>query len=307
LDNGKTFTKHIGFPSDWQIRVQTQYLIDGQHVLQIKSVTKSGLESLRYFRVAINRKAPEVIIDSPVDSDRINDKIMVRGSANDDGEVDEVKIMLRRFDKNLGKVPQFVQGIYLWAQIFGGPYVSGGFGLSFFDDVVRVEGMFSWIPTKENMEDMGVSQYDASRFNPNTGWPNYRYEPRFYGFCTGGKLLAKIIDIPFEFFFGEDAKNFSISVEIGCGFYWFSGYGGGTGESYNLETDKTKIEYKDSAYKKGKVIAGFMYQIDLFKVERWSFLRKFAIYFENIFYFIASEVEGGLTPQIGFGIRNAFF
>jgi hypothetical protein len=307
LDNGKTFTKHIGFPSDWQIRVQTQYLIDGQHVLQIKSVTKSGLESLRYFRVAINRKAPEVIIDSPVDSDRINDKIMVRGSANDDGEVDEVKIMLRRFDKNLGKVPQFVQGIYLWAQIFGGPYVSGGFGLSFFDDVVRVEGMFSWIPTKENMEDMGISQYDQSRFNPQTGWPNYRYEPRFYGFCTGGKLLAKIIDIPFEFFFGEDAKNFSISVEIGCGFYWFSGYGGGSTEKYNLVTDKNSIEYKDSAYKKGKVIAGFMYQIDLFKVERWSFLRKFAIYFENIFYFIASEVEGGLTPQIGFGIRNAFF
>lgn len=307
LDNGKTFTKHIGFPSDWRIRVQTQYLIDGQHVLQIKSVTKSGLESLRYFRVAINREAPEVIIDSPVDSDRINDKIMVRGSANDDGEVDEVKIMLRRFDKNLGKVPQFVQGIYLWAQIFGGPYVSGGFGLSFFDDVVRVEGMFSWIPTKENMEDMGISQYDQSRFNPQTGWPNYRYEPRFYGFCTGGKLLAKIIDIPFEFFFGEDAKNFSISVEIGCGFYWFSGYGGGSTEKYNLVTDKNSIEYKDSAYKKGKVIAGFMYQIDLFKVERWSFLRKFAIYFENIFYFIASEVEGGLTPQIGFGIRNAFF
>ncbi|MBQ3923173.1 MAG: hypothetical protein II707_07740, partial [Spirochaetales bacterium] len=309
LDNGNTYTKAIGTPENWKIRVQTQYLQDGDHVLQIKAVTKNGKESLRYFRVWINRNIPDVIIDTPMDSAHINDRLNVRGSADDDGTVESVKILFRRHDKNLGKVPQFVQGLYLWLQVFGGPYVSGGIGLSFFDDIVRVEAMFGWVPTKENMNDiLGENGIEDQRFfNPDFGWKNSRYEPRFYGFVTGGKLLARIIDIPYEFFFGEDAKNFSFSVELGCAFYWFSGYGAGTGEKYNFIQTKSDPEYQDSAYNKSKVLAGFMVQADLFKVERWSIFRKFAFYFEAAFFFVASEQEGGLFPQFGFGIRNALF
>ncbi|MBR6200098.1 MAG: hypothetical protein IKQ61_07555 [Spirochaetales bacterium] len=312
LDNGNTYTKAIGTPENWKIRVQTQYLQDGDHVLQIKAVTKNGKESLRYFRVWINRNIPDVIIDTPMDSAHINDRLSVRGSADDDGSIESVKILFRRHDKNLGKVPQFVQGLYLWLQVFGGPYVSGGIGLSFFDDIVRVEAMFGWVPTVENMDDIlsasGGSQ-DQRFFTPEWGWKNYRYEPRFSGFIAGGKLLARIIDIPYEFFFGEDAKNFSFSVELGCAFYWFSGYGAGTGEKYNLVTDKSDPDWAYSAYnsKKSKVLAGFMVQADLFKIERWAIFRKFAFYFEAAFFFNTSEQEGGLFPQFGFGIRNALF
>ena len=89
----------------------------------------------------------------------------------------------------------------------------------------------------------------------------------------------------------------------------FSGYGAGTGETYNLITDKSDPEYANSAYnsKKSKVLAGFMVQADLFKVERWAIFRKFAFYFEAAFFFNTSEQEGGLFPQFGFGIRNALF
>ncbi|HOV13456.1 MAG TPA: Ig-like domain-containing protein, partial [Spirochaetota bacterium] len=296
LDNGNTYEQNLGFTSDWMVRVQTQYLTDGEHTLQLKAQTLNGKESISYFKILIDRNLPKVIIDKPFENSRHNDKLLVMGSADDNSKVTEVKVLLKQFDKNVGKVPKFIQGLYLWAQGLGGPTVSGGFGLSFFDDVVRLEGLFGWVPTISNMRDMGVDIYDKNLFGPQWGWKFEKYEPRFYGFVTGGKLLAKVIDIPFEFFWGEDARNFSWSLAIGAGFYWFSGFGGGTGEAANYDP-----------LKKGKVLAGFMYQFDLFKVERFGPLRKFAIYFENAFYFIASEVQSDLTPQFGFGIRNSFF
>lgn len=296
LDNGNTYSQNVGLVSDWMVRVQTQYLTDGEHTLQLKAQTLNGKESISYFKVVVDRNLPKVIIDKPFENSRHNDKLVVMGSADDNGKVTEVKILLKQFDKDLGKVPKFIEGLYLWAQGLGGPTVSGGFGLSFFDDVVRLEGLFGWTPTIANMRDTGVDIYDQNLFGPQWGWKFEKYEPRFYGFVTGGKLLAKVIDIPFEFFWGEDARNFSISMAIGAGFYWFSGFGGGTGELESYDV-----------VKKSKVLAGFMYQVDLFKVERYGPLRKFAIYFENAFYFIASEIQSELTPQIGFGIRNSFF
>ncbi len=305
IDNGKTYEKNIGVTANWQTRVQTQFLRDGYHMLQIKATTYSGKESIRYFRTLIDRNIPEVIIDHPVENQALNEKIYVRGSANDKGKIEQVKIVLRPHDKDLGKIPKFIQGIYLWTQMFSGPWISAGFGLSFFDDIVRLEGLYGWTPTRSNIEQMGFNKDDIPEiFRQNYGMK--RYQPRFSGFTAGGKLLARVIDIPFEFFFGEDAKNFSWSVEIGCGFYWFSGYGGVEAETnnsyYQLEKGRDYDPLKD-----GKLLAGFMYQFDFFKVERWGIFRKFAIYFENSFYFITSEIEGGLYPQVGFGIRNAFF
>ncbi|HPO50131.1 MAG TPA: hypothetical protein PLO89_07400, partial [Spirochaetota bacterium] len=296
LDNGNTYEHNLGFTNDWTVRVQTQYLTDGEHTLQVKASTISGKESISYFKILIDRNLPKVIIDKPFENSKHNDKLVVMGSADDNGKITEVKVNLKRFDKNVGKVPKFIQGLYLWAQGLGGATVSGGFGLSFFDDVVRLEGLFAWTPTKQNMSDMGVDIFNKELFGLQWGWKYEKYEPRFSGFSAGGKLLAKVVDIPFEFFWGEDAKNFSWSLAIGAGFYWFSGFGGGTGESLSYDVTKN-----------GKIIAGFMYQFDMFKVERFGILRKFAIYFENSFYFVASEVQSELTPQFGFGIRNSFF
>ena len=305
IDNGKTYQKYIGTTANWQTRVQTQYLRDGSHMFQLKAVTNSGKESIKYFRVLIDRDMPIVTIDEPVENKSVNESIFVRGSTMDKGKVETVKILLRQFDKNLGKVPKFIQGFYLWTQFLGGPWVSGGFGLSFFEDVVRLEGLFGWTPTRSNMFDMNLNPNDIPEIF-RQDFTNKRYQPRFSGFTVGGKLLARIVDVPYEFFFGEDAKNFSSSIEIGAGFYWFSGYGGSpyetSGQYYEIERKRSYAPLKD-----GKILAGFMYQIDLFKIERFGIFRKFAIYFENAFFFIASEIEGGLFPQLGFGIRNAFF
>lgn len=317
IDNGKTFSNNLLSPENWQIRLQTQLLPEGPNMIQFKAITKSGKETLKYFKLNIDRQIPEVIIDKPEENRPVNGEFVVRGSADDNNDVDKVEIRMKRFDKNLGKMPAFIQGIYLWAQVFGGPMASGGIGFSFFDSIVRLEALFGWIPTQENLIDMGIAIDDPSLFSKDMGWANGRYEPRFSGFATGGKLLARILDIPFEFFGGEDFRNFSISVEVGAGFYWMSGFAGAASEvDGSYYKNKRLLEglsglssdtYGYDPYKDSKVLAGFMYQIDFFKVADYGILKDFAFYFENSFYFIASEVESTLTPQFGFGIRNSLF
>jgi hypothetical protein len=305
LDNGKTFEKVQILSSSWKVRVQTQKLDDGVHILQLKAVTANGKENVKYFKVIIDTKKPVVTINMPKENERLNGSINADGTTSDNGKVDNVQISLRQFDKNFNKVPKFIQGLYLWAQFLGGPTVSGGFGFNFFDDVVRLEALFGWTATRAN--------FYASNQDPNNvsalfrqDMNNPRYQPRFSGFAAGGKLLAKILDIPYGYFFGEDARNFSQSIEIGCAFYWFSGYGGTSMETDNSFYQAEKGRKYDPKLD-GKLVAGFLYQIDLFKVERFGPFRKFAIYFENAFFFIASEMQGGLFPQFGFGIRNSIF
>lgn len=312
-DNGNSYKKSFGNPEEWKIRLQTQYMKNGSHMLQFKAVTVSGKETLKYFKVNLDREVPTVVIDAPEENTHLNGAIVVHGYADDNNDIEEVKVRLKRYDKNLGKMPQFIDGIYLWAQIFGGPIVSGGFGFSFFDNIVRLEGAFGWVPSESNLKDMGLKSgnafYDAM-FTPELGWANHRYEPRFPGFVAGGKILAQVLDLPFEFFFGEDAANFSVSLEIGAGFYWFSGFSAAADErsgtyykKKHLAEGKGNVGYDPSI--DGRVLAGFMYQLDFFKVHDYKWLKDFALYFENSFYFVASEVDSRLIPQFGFGVRNS--
>ena len=312
-DNGNSYKKNWGTPEEWKVRLQTQYMKNGSHMLQFKAITESGKETLKYFKVNLDREVPTVVIDAPEENTSLNGAVVVHGYANDNNELEDVKVRLKRYDKNLGKMPKFIDGIYLWVQAFGGPIVSGGFGFSFFDNIVRLEGAFGWVPSESNLKDMGLAPgnafYDAS-FTPEFGWANYRYEPRFPGFVAGGKLLAQVLDLPFEFFFGEDASNFSMSLEIGAGFYWFSGFAAASDE-INGTYYRTKHQNEgkgDIGYDPaidGRVLAGFMYQFDFFKVHDYKFLKDFALYFENSFYFVASEVDSRLVPQFGFGVRNS--
>ncbi len=319
LDNGSTFETATVFNNIWRVRVQTQNLSDGVHMLQMKARTASGIETIKFFKIYIDRERPEIVIDTPVDSERVFRSVEVRGSSNDNGSVEEVKIALRQFDKDLGKIPQFIQGLYLWSQydfdFLGGSgmLVSGGLGMSFFDDIVRLEGMFGWRPSRDNMQDLmpgavtdptlypgtGIAKDDPIR---NTGYypyPEEGYNPRFMGFVVGGKLHARILDIPFEFFYGEDAKNFSISVSIGASFLWFSGFGASQREIADIANYNAAVD--------GKLLAGFMYQIDYFKVERFGILRKFALYFEHALFFVPAEVNAGVVMQFGLGLRNSLF
>ncbi len=305
IDNGNTFEQALGgITKDWIVRLQSQYLLDGNHTLQLKATTFTNKSSIQYFKVAIDRKLPTVTINTPLENAKVNEKVVIKGIAEDNNDITEVKLLFKQFDKNAGKLPKFIEGLYLWAQVYGGPFLSTGFGLSFFDDIVRLEAMFGWTPTRENLVAMGIN-LDDPIFSENWGWQYGQYYPAYSGFAAGGKILARVIDIPFEFFFGEDAKNFSWSIEIGAGFFWMSGFSGGSQEDF--DTWAASFQPNSDIKRTDRLLAGFMFQWDFFKVERYYGFRKFALYMEAAFYFIASEVNSRLIPQIGFGIRNALF
>jgi len=308
IDNGNTFDRAImESPKKWLVRLQSQYLIDGNHTIQFKATTNSNKSTMQFFKITVDRKLPLVAITTPLENTRHSGRIAIKGTADDENnEITEVKLLFRQFDKDAGKLPKFIEGIYLWAQVFSGPLISTGVGLSFFDDIVRLEALFGWFPSRTNIKDMGIPD---SLFLKEFGWTNGQFIPKYSGFTTGGKLLARVINIPFEFLFGEDAKNFSWSIEIGAGFFWTSGFSGSLNKSDNDEYIKyLKNPGAYSEYpEKPKVVAGFMLQWDFFKVERYRGFRKFALYFEASFFFIASEIRSELVPQIGFGVRNALF
>lgn len=86
-----------------------------------------------------------------------------------------------------------MQGLYVDMHALGATYGELGVGLSFFDDVVRLQAQIGMAP--------------PGRFN---------------GLVLGGKLLANIIDIPFSYFFGYDWDFFSMSVAVGANFNYFT-------------------------------------------------------------------------------------
>ncbi len=324
LDNGKTYEKASIVSGKWKVRVQTQNLSNGVHMLQMRARTRSNKEQIKHFKIFIDRERPDVLIDIPVDNAKVNETVFVRGASNDNGTIEEVKVSLNRFDKDLGKMPKFIQGIYLWSQydfdFLGGSgmLITGGIGMSFFDDIVRLEGVFGWRPSRDNMNDLipgvvtnpslypgvGIKNDDPLRDSGYYPYPEEGYNPRFKGFVAGGKLLARILDIPFEPYLGEDARNFSISLEIGAAFLWYSGFGGSSAEVNKLNNN---LEGAYDASKDGKLLSGFLYQFDFFKVEKYGILQNFAIYLENAFFFIPAEVNAGIIMHVGLGVRTSLY
>jgi hypothetical protein len=92
-------------------------------------------------------------------------------------------------------VPQFIQGLYLDANVFGATYADGGFGMTFFDNNVKLQFQVGAAPNAPS---------------------------RYPGFVVGAKLLANIFVLPFEYFFGPDWSFFSMSLALGANFSYFT-------------------------------------------------------------------------------------
>jgi len=89
-------------------------------------------------------------------------------------------------------VPGFIQGLYLDASIFGSVTFTTGFGLTFFDDNVKV-------------------QFNASLA------PSGRYS----GWAFGGKVLANVYSKNIGDWFGPDWAFWRTSFALGAQFSYF--------------------------------------------------------------------------------------
>ncbi|MDC7218865.1 MAG: Ig-like domain-containing protein [Spirochaetales bacterium] len=202
FDKGRTFSVLPGNKvsrkkgeesASWKVRIETELYPDGDLPIIAKAYYDDGSQVVEEILLRVDKKAPQVTIDTPSEGEGFNDKLIISGSSEDGNGMDEVTLLLREGDKSGYELPSFVQGLYLDFHALGATYGDVGAGLTFFDDNVKLQGQAGVAPSG-----------------------------RFSGLVIGGKLLANVANIPYSYFLGPDWSDFSTSLALGANFSYFT-------------------------------------------------------------------------------------
>jgi hypothetical protein len=191
FDNGRTFVPAAG-AGEWKYRLETGEMEKGILPIIAKAVFNNGEIAARRLLLIVDTEPPLVTAIGPEEGAGFRDRLPVFGSARDSYEMDSVEVSLRPGNKTGYAVPGFIQGLYLDGSFMGGLNWSGGLGLTFFDDNVKV-------------------QFNVSQAPPG----------RYSGWAFGGKLLANIYSKNAGGWFGPDWAFWRTSVALGAHFSYF--------------------------------------------------------------------------------------
>lgn len=192
LDNGRIFSKAKG-KEEWQFRLETYDLPEGENQLLIRAHFKDGSSTITKLFVNVDETAPIVHLFTPEENRKFNGSVPLVGTASDENGLSGVEVLIRKGSKERYEVPSFIQGLYIDFHAIGQTYGELGVGLSFFDDVVKLQAQVGLAPPG-----------------------------RFEGLVFGVKLLATVIDLPFSYFFGYDWEFFSMSLAVGANFNFYT-------------------------------------------------------------------------------------
>jgi len=278
FDNGKTFMT-LSENEKWMYRIENQDIHEGYHFFLIRATMANGETAITRTVIQIDNTKPSVKLIAPEIGGRYNQKLNVSGLSNDDVRLEDVVVTLRKGDKASYEVPSFIQGLYLDFKFWGATLFQVGAGLTFFDDVVKLQfayGQFTQM------------QRDAVSKMLNLNLSDMRYG----GNVFTGKILANIAEIPFSFFLGHDYDWLYAEIAMGCDF------------SYFTETNSGKPQILSA------VIAQLEFpKVKLSNVKAFS---SFSLYTEGAVWFIPTDVSSAvkiknLIPQFGIGIRTNIF
>ena len=203
LDNGRVFSKAKG-RENWEFRLETYDLPEGENQLLIRAHFKDGSIAVTKLFVNVDETAPQIELFTPEENKKFNESVVLIGTASDENGLESVEVLIREGSKERYSVPSFIQGLYVDFHALGSTYGELGIGLSFFDDVVRLQAQIGLAPPG-----------------------------RFTGIVLGAKLLATIVELPFSYFFGYDWDFFSMSLAVGANFNYFSM----SQDNYSFTTD----------------------------------------------------------------------
>ncbi len=199
IDNGRNWSEASG-TSAWKFRLETQDYPEGEVRLIVRATFGDGSVSVAKTTLLLDKTPPTVEIEKPVVDGRYNASLSLSGSAADANGLREVRIGLRKGDKSSYELPSFIQGLYVDAHMLGGTLWEAGLGLTFFDDNVKLQGLFGMAPETDSA---GVQQ-------------------SFFGMVYGAKLIANIAFVPFGSFLGPDWDWLSLNAGLGANFSYFS-------------------------------------------------------------------------------------
>jgi hypothetical protein len=254
-DNGRTFRSAKG-TDEWKFRLETSELPRGPHPVLVRAQFANGEEAVRRLMVYVDTTLPQVETLSPPEDSLHRDNIHIFGTAEDNYELDNVEMALRKGDKFFYSVPGAIKGLYFDVKALGATYFDVGLGLSFFDDNVRLQGQF------------GIAPPDGITSQLVGGG-------RFVGYVIGVKLLANIFYLPFSWLFGLDWGFYSMNFAVGANFSYFM-----------MDDWRTPLFM-------GAVVAQWdVANIDFkFFKPNWKYFRNFALYLQPELWFASSDAQ----------------
>jgi hypothetical protein len=300
FDNGVTYYRTgpgRSRGSNYSYRLETGDMIEGMHYILVRTTMKNGEVAVTRMLVQVDKTPPVIRLISPEAGGRYNEQIRYSASATDDVELNSLTYHLRVGNKSAYEIPGFLQGLYLEGiippfikqlvpetpNIFAGgaTYMDFGFGLSFFDDNVKVQVQYGTM-TNDQWVSLGGSDGEV----------------RYGGQVLGLKLLANIYQLPFGAFAGPDWEWLSMSFALGANFSLFDiGQ-----EGYTQSGTPTWM-------------SALLLQIEFPKVTipKWKYLRKFALFTEGQLWFVPTDVDAAanniptIIPHIIMGFRLYIF
>ena len=277
FDNGKTFTE-LSKNEKWMYRIENQDIAEGYHFFLIRATMKNGETAITRTIIQVDNTAPSIRLIAPINGGRYNQVLNASGLSNDDVKLENVTVTLRKGDKASYEVPSFIQGLYLDFRLWGATLFSVGAGLTFFDDVVKVQFSYGQFTQQQRDAVSNLFKVDLT-------------EMRYGGHVFGVKILANVASVPFSFFLGHDWDWLFAQFAVGAEFSLFTQTNSG----------------------KPQILSSLLMQIEFPKVKLQNVkaFSSFSMYTEGSLWFIPTDVSGAdiksLIPQIAIGFRTNIF
>lgn len=274
FDNGKSFTQ-ISKSEKWMYRIENQDIEEGFHFMIVRATMRNGETAIERTIIQIDNTAPKIRLISPSVGGRYNQELVFSGLSSDTVGLKDVQLTLRKGDKASYEVPSFIQGLYLDWHFWGATLFDIGVGLTFFDDVVKVQ--FQWGQFTQAQREMFSNT--SMRYGGDS--------------VMGIKILANVANIPFSYFFGRDLDWLSANLAVGAQFSRFNE--SGSGEAQILSAILAQLEFPKVKFPNMKCFSSL------------------SLYTEFSLWFIPTDVSSSnvdinnIVPQIAEGIRLSVF
>ncbi len=277
LDNGLTFST-ISKGKNWKYRVETGNLQEGEHFFLFRAKMKNSEVALCRTLVKVDKTLPEITIISPVEGMKYNENMEFIGLAQDDTELKSVKIELRKGDKFFYGVPKFIQGLHFELGFWGASLWNMGFGLSFFDQNVKLQLHYGQF-TQKQRNIVLKERADLVRYG---------------GHIVSMKILANVFSYGFGYHF-PDAAPLYMAVALGAQFSLFT------------ETQSGKPQVLSSLL--------MQFEFPRIKLPKGKYFRSFSFFTEGQLWFVPTDVASNsarsviksVVPHLACGIRVDVF
>ena len=277
LDNGLTFST-ISKNKSWKYRIETGNLAEGEHFFLFRATMKNGEVALCRTLVKVDKTLPEIVVISPMEGAKYNNEMEFIGLAQDDTELKNVKIELRKGDKFFYGVPKFIQGLHFELGFWGASLWNMGVGLSFFDQNVKLQ--------------LHYGQFTQGQRNVvlKEGADLVRYGGHIFSM----KILANVFSYGFGYHF-PNATPLYIAAALGAQFSLFT------------ETQSGKPQ----------VLSSLLMQLEFprIKLPKGKYFRSFSFFTEGQLWFVPTDVSSknsqsaikSIVPHLACGIRVDVF